>query len=1134
MSEAGLWKYAGIRGDVFEKSLDDKTAPSLSEVVLGGAPEVYVDSRKFVESTYLTDSMKGLLREVLDALASESGRLIILPSAFGGGKTHSMILLYHLARNPGSPEFTQVVAEVVEVERAKQLSDALRGMHVIVIDGTNSKTAPSPIPGEELEEGGVKVRTLWGYLAWKIGHDKYERIRYYDEELISPEKSKLLEVLSGERVLVLIDELGPYYRRFKKAAADKLVKYADQVVVFLRMLSECVKEASVVVVLSLPAEPTDKGLESEVGYEDFVKQVERELARVAIRVERPIATSIDFAGVLRKRLFSEVGDEGARLVARRLRSLAMEYQQFVKDVSEELEKHYPFHPLFIMTLRELVERNKNLQKTRDALRIARKVLRNMYKKQGEALLIMPTDIDPQVEEIRTAIITESYVGFDLVLTKVINKVKEIPPIEGLDPEVFRDLAYRLVLYVFLKTYVYDPHLEPRSEFPGKVEVVTGVYDPLRYEQYLVSPVEAAELLDKLATGGIEYRMPHFYGREGRFWVTRLLDINERVEKKAEKIDDFAAMSLIMGRVESLLTKPYEGREELELELFTAKPEVLKEPALLDLDLREYVPVVVVEPLPEVKEGVYAEEPLYDLIYYKKSGSQKSPRRYANSMAVLLSNRADAWREILKTAKKIIACDQLMKTIQNEVDPKSFKYIKGELNSLKENLEKGLRRNLVTSYFNLIAYPDRDRSTNVVRVSSIRDYSSKTLAELAERALISSGKAIERKDMGFESLVYYLSSEHAQKWTARMRVQDVINAFLENPALPMIRADYIKEAIRDGLRRLLIGIERGGRVYFKSIDKEGPEKLLGGIEDTDIVLPQEEAAERQISELSSVAEEKVVNDTIIKQYYVVVRDNREIPIYELKNRFPEDYIIVFINSEVKLRKVEERRGFDLVIEPLTQEFRVSELPELVTARVFVKSVGGFADEVVIEPESGEVKPSKGTPDFEADWVIKAPQESGEHVFRVKASAPSRGLQREASLKLVVKKELLCRNEPGEKLLQLNVSGEVEPASLLKLLGVVKTSVRGTKLVRKGLLIVEPRDKEVSVAKRRTSVQFEEVTLDDVETIAKALITALRLLADIRFTSLELVVRGEGMVEDLNKLKSAHEDIKLEGIRVEYCW
>ncbi|MGC8983555.1 MAG: DUF499 domain-containing protein, partial [Desulfurococcaceae archaeon] len=383
-----LWDYVEVRADVFDKSLDGRLAPSLSEVVLGSTHSIYTDSKTFLESTYLTDSMRKLLREVLEALASGSGKLIILPSAFGGGKTHSMILLYHLVKSPDSPEFMRVVEDAMGAERARQISKELRGARVVAIDGTNSKTAPSPIPGEELKEGDVRVRTLWGYLALKIGRDKYEKIRYYDEKLISPEKSKLLEVLSGERVLVLIDELGPYYNRFK--ATDEFAKYAEQVVIFLRMLSECTNEAGVVVVLSLPAEPTGKAVE---GYEDFVKQVEqveKEVGRVAIRVESPITTSDDFAGVLKKRLFSKVDGKGALFAKRRLRELAASYQQVVKDVSEELEKHYPFHPFFVMTLRELVERNRDLQKTRDALRIARMVLRNLYERREKALLVMPT------------------------------------------------------------------------------------------------------------------------------------------------------------------------------------------------------------------------------------------------------------------------------------------------------------------------------------------------------------------------------------------------------------------------------------------------------------------------------------------------------------------------------------------------------------------------------------------------------------------------------------------------------------------------------------------------------------------------------------------------------------------------
>ncbi|MGC8983485.1 MAG: DUF499 domain-containing protein, partial [Desulfurococcaceae archaeon] len=571
-----------------------------------------------------------------------------------------------------------------------------------------------------------------------------------------------------------------------------------------------------------------------------------------------------------------------------------------------------------------------------------------------------------------------------------------------------------------------------------------------------------------------------------------------------------------------------------LELFSKRLEVLDQPQLLDLDPAEYVLVVLLQPLPEVKEGVYTEGVLYDLIYYKKSGSGKSPRRYANSVAVLLSNRDDEWREVLKTAKRVIACEQLMKTVK--VDPKVSKYIRDELNSIKEEAEKNLRRGLVTSYFNLIAYPDtdKDKGINVVRVSGITNYSGRTLAELAERALIEVLKAPERKYLEFESIVYYYSGGRDQKWKQRMSVQDVINAFLENPALPMIPADYIKEAIRDGLSKGLIGIEREGKVYFKPVYNDHPEGLLKEVRDTDVVLPQEEAAEKQIEELSNSVKEEVVDDTLVKQFYVIVRDGREIPVHELKRTFPENYISVFINSELKRREVREKRGFDLIIEPRDLEFSVSELPEHVTAKVFVKRVGDFVDEVVIEAEKGKVEPSKGSPDFEAEWVIEPPRKPGEYTFTIRATAPSRGLQREASLKLVVKQGLLCRDKPGEKLLELHVSGEVEPEPILDLLKEVNRSVNGTKLVKRALLVVEPLDKRAQGLKRRTIVQFEEATLKDVETVVKALRGALGVLASMKFAGLELVVQGEGTVENPTELARAHEEVKRRGARVEYCW
>ncbi|MCC6018921.1 MAG: ATP-binding protein [Candidatus Verstraetearchaeota archaeon] len=1122
-----LWKYVSIRDDVFDKTLDEAVAPSLSEVMFGTANKIYVDPEEFINITHLADTLKKLVNEVTEAFVTRTGKVIMLPSMFGGGKTHAMILLYHLIKKPNL--LSRILGEQAEVRQR-----ALEDVNIIVIDGMDKRTAPSPLPTEILEEGGVKIKTLWGYLAHKL--NAYEKVREYDNALTSPEKRTLSEVLSGKKVLVLIDELSVYYNRLSRVpqpeSAEVLRKYADQVIIFLRMLSESAKENNVVVIISIPAEPTERELEAEPGYEDFVRKIEREIPRLAIRAEKPIATNEDFASVLKKRLFNKIDSTGLRLVGRRLKNLYAEHPSLIKDVYDELERYYPFHPLFIATLREVVEKNKDLQKTRDALRIARKVVRNLYGKAHEISLIMPMDIDLRIEEVRVKIITERYSGFDIVVSKIINKAKEIPVEEGMNPDVYRNLAYKLALYVFLRTYVYDPHLEPRSEFPSKSEVITGVYDPARYEQYLISPVVVSELLDKLSSGNIEYRVPHLYGRDGYYWVTRLLDIRERVEKEAEKVEETSAMQCILEEVEALYMKPYEGREEVKATVFSPKPMALLKPALLEKDAAEYTLIVIVTPLEDLKEGAYASGDMYDTVYYKLSGRQKAIRRYANTVAVLFSNRMNMWKDIIKTAKMIIACEKLMDAIRREyTDERVVKILRDELRDMKNGLSKNLKYKLVARYFNLIAYPTVEKGANIVQVERV-DVAGRTLIELAEGALKRAGKILEEKyAKQFEVLVSILEGRRQEvKWTKKMKVSDVINAFFENSAFPMIPPQNIREAILSGLKDLKVGVVRDGKVYFKGVRGV---KVLSELEDTDIVIPQEEAAEEQIGELSKI-EEEVVGDLIVRRYYVAVYGGREIPVKELKSKYPDNYVKIFVDSSVELREEKMRRGFDLEVERKEMELKLEEAPESISTKVLIKRVGTFENEIILKPQIGEIKPSSGIPDFEAVWTIPVPKEPGEYTYVLSGNAKGTDLIRSVEIKLILKRGLRCKPEPPEKISEIRIEGDVEAAALIDFLRSVGRSVQGSKVIRQCSMRTEFFEKKPSEPEKSINIRFKNVTIDDVATVARALKSAFGVTASIKCEQLQLEVIGEGKVIDMSDILSADKNIKQRPVKIEYYW
>jgi predicted AAA+ superfamily ATPase len=1121
-----LWKYVSIRKDVFDEALDEKVAPSLSDVVFGKTHKAYMDPEEFINITYVTSTIKKIVKEVINSFITSTGKIIMLPSAYGGGKTHIMILLYHLTRKPS------LLSRVLG-EQEKHLQHVLEDVTVIVIDGTDKRTAPSPLPDETLEEGDAKIKTLWGYIAYRL--NLYDKIRMYDEMLISPEKVKLSEMFLGKKVLILIDELGIYYNRLKKVPAeiaDKLRGYPDQIVIFLRTLSEIVKDNNIVVILSIPAEVTESGFESEPGYEEFIMKIEHEVARMAIRAEKPIASSEDFVNILKKRLFENINSEGIRLVVKKLKDLYRDYNKLVKDIGAEVDYYYPFHPLFITTLRDIVERNKKLQKTRDALRIARKVVRNLYGKQ-ELSLIMPTDIDLKMEEIRILILTGKFLSFDAIIDKIISKVKEIPVEEGINHEVYRDLAYRLVLYVFLRTFIYDPHLEPRSEFPAKNEIITGIYDPARYEQYFISPTMASDLLDKLSSGNIEYRVPHFYGKDGYYWVTRLLDIGELIEKEAERVEDLTAKNKVIEEIEKLYRRSYDGGEEVKPKVFSLKPIIIPEPKLIEHDVPEYKLVIVTSPVKDLKEGTNTSGNIYDIIYYRPLGRQKTLRKYANTIVVLLSNNEDKWKEVIKIAKRIIATKKLEKNIKDEykhMGENVIKILKGELDNMSKDLTNSLKFKLVAQYFNLIAYPYVKENKNVIEVKRVNP-TMKTLVELAEETLKDENKIIEKKySEQFDVIARILEPDQKITWSKTMKVSDITSAFYENPELPMIPAEHVKIALLSGLKELKIGVIKEGNVYFKKI--EGVAEL-SELNDTDVIIPAKDAVERQIGVLSR-EEEKEEGSTIIRHYYVAIYGKEEIPIKNLKLKYPDNYIDVFLNSDIKLHEEIIRRDFDVEIEPKELELKFDEVPEQIFINVLVKSIGKFEDMVILKSESEgcKVEPSSGIPNYKATWLIPVPKEQGKYTYSLRAEGGK--ISKSVEFKLTIIKGKFRSPEPLGKISEIILRGETDAVAVVKYLKVVSKSVLGSKIIKQCNLKVEFYDKmTLDGLEKFIQVDLKNVRIDDVEMVVKGLSSVFGQMAKLKcFGEIKLEIKGEGKVVDINSLSSVHREIKQSNIDVEY--
>jgi predicted AAA+ superfamily ATPase len=135
-------------------------AADLWEVYQGRGSEEYRDPQEFYRRTFLTVGLKDLLVRAVRRLAGDgSDPVVELQTNFGGGKTHSMLALYHLF---SGRQVTDLAGLEPVMQEAKQA--LITGVKRVVLVGNKIK------PGQpDKKDDGTVVRTLWGELAWQLG-----------------------------------------------------------------------------------------------------------------------------------------------------------------------------------------------------------------------------------------------------------------------------------------------------------------------------------------------------------------------------------------------------------------------------------------------------------------------------------------------------------------------------------------------------------------------------------------------------------------------------------------------------------------------------------------------------------------------------------------------------------------------------------------------------------------------------------------------------------------------------------------------------------------------------------------------------------------------------------------------------
>jgi len=363
-------------------------AADLWQVYQKEGSDEYKHPTEFYRRTFITEGLRQLLARGLARLAGQGGDPVVeLQTNFGGGKTHSMLALWHLFS--GTPVSDLPGAE----ELVKESSIAVpKGVRRVVLVGTKIS------PGQPHKKpDGITVRTLWGEIAWQLGgKDAYRLIQQADETATNP--GDALKDLFNKYApcLILIDEWVAYARQLHDGSNLPAGTFDTQFT-FAQTITESAKAAKkTLLVVSVPSS------DNEIGGEWGQKALDR-LKNAIGRVEsswRPASPDEGFE-IVRRRLFQPLSNETAKqrdAVARAFSDLyASQQQEFPPECREadyerRIKMAYPIHPELFDRLYNDWSTLDKFQRTRGVLRLMAAVIHSLWDRDDRNLLILPATV----------------------------------------------------------------------------------------------------------------------------------------------------------------------------------------------------------------------------------------------------------------------------------------------------------------------------------------------------------------------------------------------------------------------------------------------------------------------------------------------------------------------------------------------------------------------------------------------------------------------------------------------------------------------------------------------------------------------------------------------------------------------
>lgn len=383
-------------------------AADLHQVWRDEAVDEYGKPVEFFRRTFLTDGLRELLLNAARRFRREGGDPVIeLQTNFGGGKTHSLIALYHLAA--GYPPHELPGVEAMLAAAGVEAPPAARTAVLV-----GQMISPGVV---HAKKEGIKVRTLWGELAYQLGGaEGYELVAEADQTGTSPGAALVDLLRRYSPCLILIDEWVAYARQLYGIDGLPAGSF-DAQFTFAQALAESARAVpGALLVVSIPAS------DIEVGGEGGRAALER-LKNVIGRIEsswRPASAEEGFE-IVRRRLFDDLPADKApdrdavvRAFGTLYRNQKAEFPAGVgeADYERRLAAAYPIHPELFDRLYEEWSTLEKFQRTRGVLRLMAAVIHELWERNDQSLLVLPATIPidaPVVSSELTRYLEEGWV-----------------------------------------------------------------------------------------------------------------------------------------------------------------------------------------------------------------------------------------------------------------------------------------------------------------------------------------------------------------------------------------------------------------------------------------------------------------------------------------------------------------------------------------------------------------------------------------------------------------------------------------------------------------------------------------------------------------------------------------------------